>query len=223
MRARPGAGRRRTSRFAAAAALALVALAGCTSGGADEEGDDYWSPPLRPPGAPDIDYDSPALQEARAAAGIEACAPGDRTTGPAVLPDLTLPCLGGGESVDLSSFQGPILVNVWASFCTPCQKELPALQEFHEQYGDEVTVLGVDYNETSPEEAIALLDETGATFPQLIDIELELGTREPFVPLREIPRTVVVDADGEVTVLAQSFDDLDDLLDAVAEPLGLDR
>ncbi|MDQ1106499.1 thiol-disulfide isomerase/thioredoxin [Nocardioides zeae] len=214
-------GRRRTSRFAAAA-LALVALAGCTSGGAEEESDPFMVEP-RPPGAPDIDYDSPALQEARAAAGIEACAPGDRTSGPAVLPELTLPCLGGGEPVDLSTFEGPLLVNVWASFCGPCRHELPALQQFHEQYGDEVTVLGIDYNETRPDEAIALLDETGATFPQLIDVDLVLGTQRPFVPLREIPKTVVVDADGEVTVLPQSFDDLDDLLDAVAEPLGLDR
>lgn len=219
-------GRRRTTRFAAAAlalvALVLVALAGCTSGGAEEEGDPFTVAP-RAPGAPDIDYDSPELQDARAAAGIEACAPGDRTSGPAALPELTLPCLGGGEAVDLSTFQGPLLVNVWASFCTPCRKELPALQQFHEQYGDEVTVLGVDYNETSPAEAIALLEETGATYPQLIDIELELGTREPFVPLRAIPMTVVVDADGEATVLPQSFDDLDDLLDAVAGPLGLER
>ncbi|WP_447643794.1 TlpA family protein disulfide reductase [Nocardioides zeae] len=213
--------RRRTTRLAAAA-LVLVALAGCTSGGAEEEGDPFTVAP-RAPGAPDIDYDSPELQDARAAAGIEACAPGDRTTGPAALPDLTLPCLGGGEAVDLSTFQGPLLVNVWASFCTPCRKELPALQQFHEQYGDQVTVLGVDYNETSPAEAIALLEETGATYPQLIDIELELGTREPFVPLRAIPMTVVVDADGQATVLPQSFDDLDDLLDAVAGPLGLER
>ncbi|HEY1135112.1 MAG TPA: TlpA disulfide reductase family protein [Nocardioides sp.] len=218
------AGVRRTSRVAAAAlALVLGGLAACTSGSGSAEEGDPWTVPLRPPGAPDIDYDSPELQQARAAAGIEACGPGGRTDGDAVMPDLVLPCLGGGEAVDLSTFEGPLLVNVWASWCGPCRHELPALQEFHEQYGDEVTVIGVDFNETSPAEAIALLEETGATFPQLIDIELELGTREPFVPLRDLPRTVLVDADGEVTALAQSFDDLDDLLDAVAGPLGLER
>ena len=63
---------------------------------------------------------------------------------------MTLPCLGGGPDVELSSLRGPMVINLWQARCGPCRKEMPALEEFHQQYGDQVAVLGIDFNDVQP-------------------------------------------------------------------------
>ena len=73
------------------------------------------------------------------------------------LPDLTLPCLGGGPDVDLSSLRGPMVINLWQAFCEPCREEMPALEAFHQQYADQVAVVGIDFNDVNPAGALALL------------------------------------------------------------------
>ncbi|WP_369404714.1 TlpA disulfide reductase family protein [Piscibacillus salipiscarius] len=38
-------------------------------------------------------------------------------------------------------------MNFWASWCGPCKEEMPHMQKFYEEYGDEVAVLAVNTNE----------------------------------------------------------------------------
>lgn len=211
---RPAA-RRTTLRTAAlAGAVTLVAgvLAACAPG------DDGGSGPLGGVGPAQIEVDTPALRAAKEEAGVEPCVPGTAEPTPDGLPEVTLPCLGGGEPVDLSSLEGPLLVNLWANWCAPCREEMPALQQFHETYGDQVAVLGVDYNETDPAGALDLVTTTGVTYPLVADVEQVLRTERPFAPLRGLPMTVLVDADGEVVyaqgVVLRSFDDVVDLVSA---------
>ena len=87
------------------------------------------------PGKARIDVDTPDLRQAKKEAGVEPCRPG---TGASDLPAVTLPCFGGGPDVDLSTLEGPLVVNLWAVWCGPCRKEMPVLEEFHQQYGDRV-------------------------------------------------------------------------------------
>ncbi|HUY73720.1 MAG TPA: redoxin domain-containing protein [Candidatus Dormibacteraeota bacterium] len=56
----------------------------------------------------------------------------------------------GGRKVSLDEFKGkPVLLTFWATWCTACQEELPALQQIGEQYRSSgLTVLAVDYRET---------------------------------------------------------------------------
>jgi thiol-disulfide isomerase/thioredoxin len=64
----------------------------------------------------------------RKAAKLAPCPPG---LGPE-LPDVTLPCLGGGKDVVLRGAAPgvPTLVNVWGSWCGPCVAEVPELVAF---------------------------------------------------------------------------------------------
>lgn len=128
---------------------ALVVLAGCAPG----------ATPTEPAYDSRIKVDTPALRQAKAEAGIEPCAGSSGETR-SDLPQVTLPCLGGGKDVDLASVEGPAVVSVWAQWCTPCRKELPLYQRLADSGA--VSVLGVDFKETSPTGAIGLLDATGA-------------------------------------------------------------
>jgi thiol-disulfide isomerase/thioredoxin len=63
------------------------------------------------------------------------------------LPDLRLPCLGGGPSVDLADLRGtPTVLNVWAAWCEICNEEMPVLAAGMRRAGDRVRFFGVHYN-----------------------------------------------------------------------------
>lgn len=69
---------------------------------------------------------------------------------------------------DLSSVDKPILLNFWVSSCAPCIQEIPHLQDFYEQYQDQVRIVGINWSE-DPTKIRAFLQERGATYPNLID------------------------------------------------------
>lgn len=83
-------------------------------------------------------------------------------------PDFTLSDFEGHD-VALSQFRGtPVLLNFWATWCPPCKAEMPALQNFYEQYGDRVAVVGVNWDH-SLDDARQFLENQGITYPNLID------------------------------------------------------
>ena len=192
----------------AALAAAVLLLAGCTA-------DDVPTP-----GESNVDVDTPALREIKREAGIENCAPGSADGG---LPAVTLPCLGGGPDVDVSTLAGPMIVNLWQSFCGPCRREMPALQEFYEKHGEVVPVLGVDGTDMQPQAALEFAREVGVTYPQLADPGGDLSGQAPFPYIRGYPYLAIVDADGEVAY--QQFGGVDsyaELVQLVNQHLGTD-
>ena len=192
----------------AALAAALLVLTGCTSDGAL-------------PGQAKVDVDTPALRQIKSETAIEECAPGDASGGG--LPDITLPCLGGGPDVDLASLQGPMIVNLWQAYCAPCKKEMPALQEFHDKFGDRVPVVGIDSTDVQPEAALRFAGKIGITYPLLADPGGDLSAAAPFPYIRGYPYLAIVDADGDIAY--QQFGGVDsyaDLVDLVNEHLGTD-
>ncbi len=160
-----------------------------------------------------VDVDTPELRAAKKAAGIDVCEPGREDPVADGLPEVTLPCLGGGPDVELSALRGPMVVNLWAYWCGPCREELPYYQRLHEEASDKVAVLGIDYQDTLPQQALALAAETGVTFPLLADPSAQL--RVPF-RVRGLPGVLLVDGDGKVTHLEytviRSYDELRDLV-----------
>jgi thiol-disulfide isomerase/thioredoxin len=184
----------------------LMLLAGC-----DE---------VPPPGKTDVDVDTAELRHIKDQARIEDCAPGP---GSGKLPELTLPCLGGGPSVDLSTLRGPMVINTWSSNCTPCRTEMPALQEFYAEYGDQVAVLGIDFLDVQPDAALALARDTGARYPSLADPEGLLLEQDEVRIINANPQFLLLDADGEVAhQQAGGLDSVDEILEMVNEHLGLD-
>ena len=180
---------RRRGAAALAAALLALALTSCAGGGDGSVGR---------PGSARVDVDTPQLAKARAAAGIADCAPGGGGAVDGGLPSVTLPCLGGGPDVDLSTLEGPMVVNLWASWCAPCRQELPFYQAFAEKHGDRVPVLGVDYQDTQPAAALELAKDTGVTYPLLADPQGALDGATPFPRLAGLPFLALVDAEGRV-------------------------
>jgi thiol-disulfide isomerase/thioredoxin len=169
-----------------------------------------------------VDVDTPALRSAKEKAGVEDCVPGSGEPVDGGLPAITLPCLGGGPDVDLATLRGPMVVSLWAQWCGPCRDEMPILQDFHERYADQVAVLGVDYLDMQPGGAMALMDETGATYPSLADPAGELSAQAPFPVLRGLPYLAFVDADGVVTyVKPGDVKSLSELRDLVDQHLGI--
>jgi thiol-disulfide isomerase/thioredoxin len=193
-------------------ALLAASLSACTADGGGID--------VRPP---DVKVDTPALRRAKDRIGMEDCEPGSGAAVADGLPDLTLPCLGGGPDVELSSLRGPMVINLWQAFCEPCRKEMPALEQFHQQHGDRVRVLGIDFNDVNPAGALQLAEDTGVTYPSIADPGGDLMAEQAFaVARRGLPAFVFVDADG--TVVGQSsggVDSVAEVEDLVAEHLGI--
>jgi cytochrome c biogenesis protein CcmG, thiol:disulfide interchange protein DsbE len=62
------------------------------------------------------------------------------------LPPLTLPCLGAGPAVRLSDLRGtPMVLNVWAAWCTNCADEAPLFVALHREVGARLRFFGVHY------------------------------------------------------------------------------
>ena len=90
--------------------------------------------------------------------------------GPSAAPagpiDFAAPDLFSNTSIKLSDFDGDvILVNFWASWCGPCQVEIPGLIELHRRYKDKgVTVIGVAMDDTE-EDARQAARSLGIDYP----------------------------------------------------------
>ncbi|RPI30554.1 MAG: TlpA family protein disulfide reductase, partial [Chloroflexota bacterium] len=85
-----------------------------------------------------------------------------------VAPDFDARNLAG-DVVSLSDYRGKVvLLNFWATWCAPCEVEMPLLQDRYSQYSTEIEVLAVNYAE--PEKDVkAFADKYGLSFPVLLD------------------------------------------------------
>lgn len=112
-------------------------------------------------------------------------------------PDFTLETLGG-QSVTLSDLRGQaVLLNFWASWCPPCQAEMPALQDVYADYADHgLVVLAVNATSQDTRTAIqAFLTEEGMTFPLPLDIN---GAVNTLYGVTSLPTTFFIGPDGVI-------------------------
>lgn len=173
--------------------------------------------------ASSVEVDTPQLRRLKQQTDIEPCPPSQAQVRPVErgLPDITLPCLGGGRAVHLAGLRGkPTVVNLWASWCAPCREELPVLQEFYERARGKVRMLGVDFEDARPGAALTLLKESGVTYPQVADFDKAIDTG---IGRHPVPTTVLVDAEGRVVAtLPIEITSADQLADLVRESLGVE-
>lgn len=167
--------------------------------------------------APPVAPAASAAPASAAPAASTAPAAGRPAAG-AELPDLTLPCFTGGAPVGLRALRGPAVINLWASWCPPCRKELPAFQRLSERTSGRLHVVGVNTRDTR-DAAQSIGEDFGIRFPVLFDQgeSLRRGLERNGIPL-----TVFLDADGRVRhVDASGALDDDRLATLVREHLGV--
>jgi thiol-disulfide isomerase/thioredoxin len=87
------------------------------------------------------------------------------------------------------------LINVWASWCSPCRAEAPILEELAKKYPD-VEFVGL-LTRDSIDSANAFIRRFGITFPTISDDQILLGFRKS-LPVAAIPTTFLIDKQGKV-------------------------
>ncbi len=132
------------------------------------------------------------------------------------LPDVDVAPLEGGDPISLSDIDGPAVVNLWATWCVPCRREIPDFEEVHRARSDEVRFVGINIGEDGAQ-AAEFLDEVGATYDQFLDPQ---GFAQTGLEAVSLPVTIVIDADGDVTTRQVGPMDQDDLDAAIDDALA---
>jgi cytochrome c biogenesis protein CcmG, thiol:disulfide interchange protein DsbE len=100
-----------------------------------------------------------------------------------------------GTQVDLAAYRGrPVIVNFWASWCTPCREEFPLFRDRLNALGptDGLAIIGIMYKDQA-ELAQHFLDDFGATWPTIPDPEGKLAAA---YRVAAPPQTYFIDAEG---------------------------
>ncbi|MFN8016829.1 MAG: TlpA disulfide reductase family protein [Acidimicrobiales bacterium] len=128
-----------------------------------------------------------------AALGLASCSHDAPSQGKP-LPDAKLVDLGTQKAAAWPDNGKPTVVNFWASWCTPCRKEMPAFDEVAAKVDGEVNIIGVT-DDDDLDAAKAAAKKAGVHYPLLVDQDQTLITD---LALSGLPGTVFVDADGKV-------------------------
>jgi cytochrome c biogenesis protein CcmG/thiol:disulfide interchange protein DsbE len=114
-------------------------------------------------------------------------------------PALVLPRLGGGARGSLASYRGRVvIVNYWASWCTPCRQEAPLLERWQRRIvARGGTVLGVDTLDATGD-ARSFIRSHRLTYPMLRDRD---GSTQGRFGVSGYPETFVIDPRGRIAAL----------------------
>jgi cytochrome c biogenesis protein CcmG, thiol:disulfide interchange protein DsbE len=101
-----------------------------------------------------------------------------------------------GESVSLASLRGEVvLLNIWATWCFPCRREMPSFQALHRDFSaDGLRVVAVSIDSPGAQQEIAsFLTEYGIDFSILHDPEQRIARTFGTIG---VPETFLIDRDG---------------------------
>ena len=178
--------------LASAAAVLVIVVAGCAGSAAP-------APPVESSAeaipTPEVTADLAATKKA---AGIADCPRSDSDVAalPSGLPDVVLPCLGGGREVRLAGLRGkPMMINVWAQWCEPCREEAPYLAEVAAANKSDLMIMGIDHADPRPDLAIEFAQLSTWTYPQLADPDVVLRAA---LQITGPPQTFFVRPDGTI-------------------------
>lgn len=164
-----------------------------------------------------VTVDTPALRVLKKDAGIPPCPATTAAPARDGLPDVTLPCLGGGTAMTMSRLRGPLVVNLWAQWCGPCREEMPYYAAFARKYAGKVAVLGIDSRDYQPRAALQLAKQEGVGYPLVSDQAPAIrgvGTA--------LPQVILIDRSGRVAYQqAVQIKSVSQLSDLVGEYLGV--
>ena len=106
----------------------------------------------------------------------------------------------GAHTLDLGDLRGkPVVLNFWAGLCPPCRAEMPDLQEFHDEFKDKVTLIGIDLGRHtglgSQRDAQELLNDLEITYPAGFTNDASVAMDYEVLAM---PTTVFINSDGEI-------------------------
>ena len=112
-------------------------------------------------------------------------------------PNFGAESLATGDTVRLSDFKGQVvLLNIWATWCGPCESEMPSIQRLYEEMKPEgLKVVAVSIDRAAPEAVKKWLDERHLTFPVFQDAS---GRIQDTYQTTGVPETFVIDRDGVI-------------------------
>ncbi|WP_322513118.1 J domain-containing protein [Chloroflexus sp.] len=117
-------------------------------------------------------------------------------------PNFTAPELRGG-TIELAQYRGKVvLINFWGTWCEPCKRELPALQQAYEQFAEQgLMIIGVNLTDDEQvqgqtvEGVAAFLAQYGVTYPIALDVDGKITEAYRVFPL---PTSFFITADGQI-------------------------
>lgn len=111
-------------------------------------------------------------------------------------PDVSIPTLGG-SSVAMKDLKGKtVLINFWATWCVPCQWEMPLMDNLYKAYKDQgFVILAVSLDQGDPDRVKAFVKEKKLTFPIGLDPRHEAAQQ---FGITGLPATLLVGPDGYI-------------------------
>ncbi len=107
---------------------------------------------------------------------------------------IELNCLDGTKGASINAVHGPMIVNVWGSWCAPCKEEIPIFRSFYKKVKDKLQLVGVDVEEASIKDGQKFVLTHGMTWPNLFDSD---GRSRAYFGMG-VPVTWFIAADGTI-------------------------
>lgn len=103
--------------------------------------------------------------------------------------------LTSNSSVDIESPGKILVINYWATWCSPCRKEIPELNELDHQLSNRLDVIGVNYDGVVGEQLLQEMQNLGIEFDNLYADPRSIWSLEPVTVL---PETLIINSRGEL-------------------------
>ena len=86
---------------------------------------------------------------------------------------MLMPCFDGSSSFNFHQLKGPMVINVWGSWCEGCKEEMPYFVDLYKRQAFEsgqIQLLGINVEESSKDDAIEFIEQNGMSWPHLEDL-----------------------------------------------------
>ena len=134
---------------------------------------------------------------------------------------VVLPCLDGVGEINFHQMKGPMVINVWGSWCEGCKQEMPYFVELYQNpffISGEVQMLGVNVEEKSRQAAVTYIQKSGMSWPNLEDTSG--ASKSIFGP--GVPVTWFIDKEGKnVGTKIGAYTNKQQLFDQVEKAFGV--
>jgi cytochrome c biogenesis protein CcmG, thiol:disulfide interchange protein DsbE len=112
-------------------------------------------------------------------------------------PDVTMVTLAGDDTVSVRDYRGEVvLLNVWATWCAPCEAEMPSMQRLHDELGTQgLKIVAVSIDQSDAEGVQRWIDERNLTFTVLHD---KSGRIQQVYQTTGVPESFVLDREGTI-------------------------